>query len=89
MAGELAAQLGIASTARDLMGRGEIAGFPVVAGGLVGALGDVVLDSISNPTRVVGIADGQGRILSSPAGYEDRVETVEAALAGRQALLHT
>jgi 4-hydroxy-2-oxovalerate aldolase len=89
MAGELAAQLGIAATARELMGRAEIAGFPVVAGGLVGALGDVVVDSISNPTRVVGVADGQGRLLTSPAGYEDRVERIEATLAGRQALLRS
>jgi len=89
MAGELAAQLGTAETTRKLMGRGEIAGFPVVAGGLVGALGDVVVDSISSPTRVVGIADGRGRLLTSAAGYDDRMRTVEAALAGRQALLHT
>ena len=89
MAGELTSQLGIASTTHDLMGRGEIAGYPVVAGGLVGVLGDVVLDSISNPTRVVGIADGRGRLLASAAGYEDRLRKVESALASRQAMLQT
>lgn len=41
----------------------KIAGVPVVAGGLVGEKGDVVVDSISNPTRVIGIADGTGRLL--------------------------
>ncbi|HXN92762.1 MAG TPA: 4-hydroxy-2-oxovalerate aldolase [Candidatus Sulfotelmatobacter sp.] len=89
MAGELAAQLGTAETTHQLMGRGEIAGYPVVAGGLIGALGDVVVDSISKPTRVVGIADGRGRLLASTTGYDDRVRTVESALAGRQALLQT
>jgi 4-hydroxy-2-oxovalerate aldolase len=87
MAGELAAQLGVAATTGQLMGRGEIAGYPVVAGGLVGAEGDVVLDSFTNPTRVVGVADGQGRLLPADPGYADRIKAVESALAGRQALL--
>jgi 4-hydroxy 2-oxovalerate aldolase/long-chain acyl-CoA synthetase len=89
MAGELAAQLGIAATATELMGRAQIAGWPVVAGGLVGALGDVVVDSITNPQRVVGVADGRGRIVPGGRGFEDRIRMVESALAGRQALLHS
>jgi hypothetical protein len=40
-----------------------MAGVSVVAGGLMGREGDVVIDSISNPTRVIGIADGTGRLL--------------------------
>jgi 4-hydroxy-2-oxovalerate aldolase len=89
MAGELAAQLGTAATTKELMGRAHIAGWPVVAGGLVGALGDVVVDSIMNPTRVVGVADGRGRILPGGKGFEDRIRMVESALAGRQALLRS
>jgi 4-hydroxy-2-oxovalerate aldolase len=89
MAGELASQLGIAATTKDLMGRAEIAGWPVVAGGLVGALGDVVVDSITNPKRVVGVADGRGRIVPAGRGFEDRIRMVESALAGRQAMLHS
>lgn len=89
MAGELAAQLGIAATASELMGRAQIAGWPVVAGGLVGALGDIVVDSITNPRRVVGVADGRGRIVPGGRGFEDRIRMVESALAGRQALLHS
>jgi 4-hydroxy-2-oxovalerate aldolase len=88
MAGELVAQLGVAATTKELMGRAQIAGWPVVAGGLVGALGDVVVDSITNPSRVVGVADGRGRILPGGTGFEERIRMVEAALAGRQALLH-
>jgi 4-hydroxy-2-oxovalerate aldolase len=89
MAGEVAAQLGMAATTRELMGRAEIAGWPVVAGGLVGALGDVVVDSISNPSRVVGVADGRGRIVPGGRGFEDRIRMVESDLAGRQAMLHS
>lgn len=45
------------------IGKSMICGIPVVAGGYIGNKGDVVLDSISNPTNVIGIADGKGTIL--------------------------
>jgi len=35
----------------------------VVAGGVYGKYGDVVLDNFSKPKRVLGIADGKGGIL--------------------------
>jgi len=37
----------------EIIGKGEIAGVTVVAGGILGNRGDVVLDSISHPTKVV------------------------------------
>jgi len=36
---------------------------PVVAGGLIGKAGDVIVDHIQEPTKVLGIADGKGGIL--------------------------
>ena len=40
------------------------------AGGILGRDGAVVLDSIHDPSRVIGVADGQGRIkrTHSPTG---------------------
>jgi hypothetical protein len=87
LAGELASLLGTARIADQLMGRSEIAGVPIVAGGLVGRRGDVVVDSVTNPSRVVGIADGQGRVLYRHTGFEERIEVVEAEIARRRALL--
>ena len=72
LAAELAAALGTSRIVNELRGMGEIAGIPVVAGGLVGQYGVVVLDSISNPSKVIGVADGLGRVI-----YERREEFIE------------
>jgi len=45
------------------IGSKKIKNFQVIAGGFYGKLGDVVLDSISSPTEIIGIADGKGGLL--------------------------
>lgn len=42
------------------IGRGEIGGLRIVSGGLLGRCDEFVVDSISHPTTVFGIADGHG-----------------------------
>ena len=65
----------ISLEARDLvnnrMGTDRIAGISVVAGGLMGNDGDIVLDSINKPSTVIGIADGAGRIRNSTNQTEE------------------
>jgi 4-hydroxy 2-oxovalerate aldolase len=74
LAAELAFLLGAKRIVDTIMGRGEINGIPVVAGGLIGKRGDIVVDSISNPSRVVGVADGQGLVMHVPP--RELVETI-------------
>jgi hypothetical protein len=52
------------------MGRTTIAGIPVVAGGELGRPGDVVVDSVTEPSRVIGIADPFGGIAFKYAPQE-------------------
>jgi len=87
LAGELASLLGAAQITNELLGRSEIAGVPVVAGGLVGQMGDVVVDSVTNPSRVVGIADGKGHVLYHDTVFRERIETVEGEINRRRAML--
>lgn len=47
---------------REDLGWQKIADIPVVAGGAMGQRGDVIVDSINRPTRVIGIANGRGGI---------------------------
>lgn len=47
----------------DVLGRRLIDDVPVVAGGYIGYRGEVVLDEIAAPTRVVGVANGTGGLL--------------------------
>jgi|Deesub1362A_J573_1020465.scaffolds.fasta_scaffold01646_10 4-hydroxy-2-oxovalerate aldolase len=62
--------------------RGEliIDGIKIVAGGVLGKKGDVVVDSISNPTVVIGIADGTGKILSDDSKYQNKIQKVKEKL---------
>jgi 4-hydroxy 2-oxovalerate aldolase len=69
----------------DDTGWGRIAGVTVVAGGAIGAAGDIIVDSLKDPTRVLGIADGTGRVLFHYAEHEaEKVRTVVTAINGRR-----
>jgi hypothetical protein len=47
---------------REAFGWEVLDGVPVVAGGAMGQSGDVIVDSVHNPTRVIGVCDGQGGV---------------------------
>lgn len=71
-----------------IMGEGKIVDIPVVAGGVLGRRGDIVLDSISKPTMVIGIADGKGGLLkeSEISPFIDRIKKVRVEIARRRFL---
>lgn len=65
----------------DVVGRAELAGVRIVAGGLIGQAGEVVVDQVSQPTRVIGVANGTGGLLApdrwSPAQREEVMTVAE------------
>jgi 4-hydroxy-2-oxovalerate aldolase len=62
LTGEVIGLLDSQKLTDQVMGRGDINAIPVVAGGVWGREGDVVVNSIKNPTQVIGIADGNGSV---------------------------
>jgi 4-hydroxy-2-oxovalerate aldolase len=69
---------------REAMGRTTVSGVAVVAGGVLGNQGDVIVDDIHQPRRVIGVADGKGGVLFDYQPDDAaRVEAVEDALRGR------
>ena len=46
----------------DALGWKILDGIPVVAGGAMGQSGDVIVDSVYHPTRVIGVCDGKGGV---------------------------
>lgn len=48
-----------------VFGSKVINGIRIVAGGFIGKRGDIIVDNISKPTNVIGIADGFGRLIES------------------------
>lgn len=66
----------------DVQGEREIDGIRVVAGGVVGKQGDVVLDRINATQRVIGVANGTGGVFDGiPPEYNERVERIREAIA--------
>jgi hypothetical protein len=61
---------------RDIAGRSNIGGVPVVAGGYIGRLGEIVVDQISQPCQVVGVASGTGGLLDPESWTPDQHASV-------------
>ena len=68
----------------EALGWEVLDGVPVVAGGAMGQSGDVIVDSVHHPTRVIGVCDGQGGVRFR-FGDEDteRVRRVQAEINRR------
>jgi 4-hydroxy-2-oxovalerate aldolase len=62
LAGALAAAHESARVCRESLGWGTVAGVDVVAGGALGQAGTLVVDNVRHPNRIIGVADGNGRI---------------------------
>lgn len=86
LAGEIAGLLGTHKINSQLMGKSEIAGITVVGGGIIGNKGDLIVDSIINPTRVIGVADGFGKIIDDVQEYEETIRAVESELLRQRAI---
>lgn len=72
LSSELHSLLGVERIITSMRGRVQRNNRFLVAGGLVGKKGDIVVDSISNPATVIGVADGQGKV-----DYPDRETTIQ------------
>ncbi len=64
----------------NVYGMKKFQDFNIVAGGYFGLKGDIVVDSITNPIKVIGVADGKGHLLSRDQikKFESRIRAVEA-----------
>ncbi|MHA1217726.1 MAG: hypothetical protein ACTSO5_03475 [Candidatus Heimdallarchaeaceae archaeon] len=50
-----------------------IDGIKIVPIGIVGEKGSLVVDSIQNPTKIIGVADGKGSLLDNISDYKDDI----------------
>jgi 4-hydroxy-2-oxovalerate aldolase len=68
----------------DALGWEILAGVPVVAGGAMGQSGDVIVDSVHHPSRVIGICDGHGGVRFRFSEIDaERVRRVQAEINQR------
>jgi len=71
---------------KSTMGKNEFENFQIIAGGLYGNYGDIVVDSINNPTQIIGAADGKGGILNLELSHKfyPRLKKVKKWIINRQ-----
>jgi 4-hydroxy-2-oxovalerate aldolase len=68
----------------DAFGWDTLAGIPVVAGGAMGCSGDVIVDTVRHPTRIIGVCDGHGGVRFRYSESEaERVRRVQAEINRR------
>ena len=62
----------------EVFGNKKIKGIEVVSGGYYGKYGDVVVDNITKPTQLIGIADGRGDIMRHNFSneFKKNIETI-------------
>ncbi len=63
LAGTLSAAHESARVYQESHGWERMAGVPVIAGGALGEYGDIIVDSVRQPTRVIGVSDGRGGVI--------------------------
>lgn len=59
---------------------GTIDEVPVVSGGAMGERGTVIVDSVTNPTHIIGLADGQGGLIAHSGEFADNIRIVTEAI---------
>ncbi len=65
-------------------GKAIINEVPVVGAGMMGEEGDVIVDSISNPKKVIGIADGTGHVIYGNSKWDLRKQKINEHIYKKQ-----
>lgn len=81
--GEIESVLKTYQLKNNIIGENRIKGIRVVSGGVIGKRGDIVLDSVINPTRIIGVADGKGGLISreNSQDYSFSIKTIRNYIA--------
>lgn len=60
----------------NIFGTTKINGINIVAGGAIGNKGDIIVDNIKKPRKILGIADGKGKTLRNIKKYRNDIKIV-------------
>lgn len=81
--GQVAMLLEMERILKHSLGRRALGGISIVSGGMFGRAGEIVVDSVSRPKMVYGVADGAGDFVRSLSSDEmSRMEQVRKLLQG-------
>ena len=63
-------------------GRTTMAGVPIISSTVLGNKGDIIVDSIIKPNRVIGMADGEGHIMYDC--HDEKIDEIEMEIIKRK-----
>lgn len=88
LSGEITTVLETLELTDKVIGAEDYDDIRIVAGGALGRKGDIVVDSISQPSRVIGVADGCGGLLGEKEKrkYQQKLIKVKAKMIERKLL---
>lgn len=61
----------------DIYGIRKIDSFNIIAGGYFGSKGDIIVDNIKSPKKVIGVADGKGGLLRRHTEFNYKIKTLK------------
>jgi len=82
LSGEITTVLETCELTDKVIGTKDYNGTKVVSGGALGRKGDIVVDSITRPTRIVGVADGRGGLVweKEIQKYRQKITKIKAKM---------
>ncbi len=88
LSGEITTVLETSELTDKVIGAEDYDDIRIVAGGALGRKGDIVVDSISQPSRIIGVADGCGGLLGEEEKrkYQQKLIKVKAKMIERKLL---
>ena len=88
LSGEITTVLETSELSEKVIGFEDYDDMRVVAGGALGRRGDIIVDSISQPTRIIGIADGRGGLLSEQdeGEFQPKLQKIKAKIIQKKLL---
>lgn len=86
LSGEILSILETSYLINSILGRTKMRGVSVIAGGILGRKGEIVVDSISNPTTILGVADGRGGFIRDITPYLEDIKKVKYEIIRRKML---
>lgn len=91
LSGEITNVVETMELVNKIMGTEYYGDVRVVAGGILGKKGDIVVDSISNPTKVIGVADGKGGMIrgEDTGKYQTKILKVKTEMMERKLLTNS
>lgn len=69
---------------KNAYGKLTLDGIKIVSGGYIGSYGDIIVDNINSPSRLIGMADGKGNVIYNyPNEIKSKINALENIISNK------